>query len=99
MAGYIDVPHAQLSSAALEALLEEFITREGTDYGLVEHTLESKKASVRAQLERGHVVIVFDPESESVTLLRREELVNAPSEGEGYVDEDEHVRADSELVR
>lgn len=79
MAGYVTVPHAQLSSEALEALLEEFITREGTDYGLVEHTLEQKKASVRAQLTRGHVVIVFDPESESVTLVRREELSQVSS--------------------
>ncbi len=98
MAGFVTVPHAQLSTAALEALLEEFITREGTDYGLVEHSLDAKKKSVRAQLERGHVVIVFDPESESVTLLRREELARAPDEAEERVEGDADSRAEFEPV-
>lgn len=77
MAEYVSVPHEQLSDAALEALLEEFVTREGTDYGLHEHSLDQKKASVRAQLTRGDAVIVFDTDSESVTLMLRTELARA----------------------
>jgi len=82
MAGYVEVPADRLSAEALEALLEEFVTREGTDYGLHEHSLGQKKASVRAQLARGEAVIVFDARSESVTIARSSELQNA-----GPVDE------------
>lgn len=63
------IPHEQLSDSALRGLMEEFITREGTDYGWEETSLERKVEQVRRQIERGEVVIVFDPATESVTLL------------------------------
>jgi len=77
MTEHVYVPYDQLTSDALEALLEEFITREGTDYGLHEHSLAQKKDSVRAQLMRGDVVIVFDPRAESVTLIPKRDLSRA----------------------
>ena len=60
---------------ALEGLIQEFVTREGTDYGLREYTLQEKVQSVRRQLERGEVVIAFDLEHGTATLLARTELV------------------------
>jgi uncharacterized protein len=63
------IPHQQLSADALQGLIEEFITREGTDYGHTEVALEAKVEQVRRQLERGEVVIVFDPATESVSLV------------------------------
>lgn len=63
------IPHQQLSPSALQGLIEEFITREGTDYGLEEVSLQDKIAQVKRQLERGEVVILFDTASETVTLL------------------------------
>lgn len=63
------IPHEQLSSDTLQGLIEEFITREGTDYGQEEVSLDTKVAQVLRQLQRGDVVIVFDPSSESVSLL------------------------------
>jgi hypothetical protein len=65
------IPHQQLSAEALDGLIEEFITREGTDYGWEEVALASKVTQVRRQIERGDVVIVFDPASESVSLLTK----------------------------
>jgi uncharacterized protein YheU (UPF0270 family) len=67
----IEVPASELSRGVLRALVEEFVTRDGTDYGAVEQTLESKVAAVLRQLERGEVRIVFDPESETTTLVSR----------------------------
>ncbi len=67
------IPHEQLSDSALRGLMEEFITREGTDYGWEETSLERKVEQVRAQIERGDVVIVFDPATESVSLLTKHE--------------------------
>jgi uncharacterized protein YheU (UPF0270 family) len=74
MASHIEVPADGLSPEALEGLVEEFITREGTDYGLREHSLDDKRAAVLKQLTRGEVAIIFDFESESTTLVSRQEL-------------------------
>jgi uncharacterized protein YheU (UPF0270 family) len=68
------VPHMSLSAEALRGVIEEFVTREGTDYGVQEHSLARKHDQVAQQLEAGEVVIVFDVESESVSLIRREQL-------------------------
>jgi uncharacterized protein len=65
----IEVPHTLLSPDALRGLVESFVLREGTDYGAREFTHEQKVAQVIAQLESGDARIVFDPETESVTLL------------------------------
>jgi len=70
----IEVPSQSLSPEALAGLVDEFITREGTDYGAREHSLEEKRSSVLQKLERREVAIVFDFESESTTIVRREEL-------------------------
>ena len=68
----IEVPHTLLSPDALLGLVESIVLREGTDYGAREFTHEQKVAQVMAQLESGDARIVFDPETESVTLLVRE---------------------------
>jgi hypothetical protein len=49
-------------------VIESFVLREGTDYGEREFSLEQKVAQVRTQLERGQARILFDPESNTVTL-------------------------------
>lgn len=75
------IPQQQLSAEALQGLIEEFITREGTDYGWQEMSLSSKVAQLRKQLDLGEIVIVFDVATESVSLLsRREAALLAQSE-------------------
>lgn len=76
--GYVLVPASALSPEALASLIQEFVTREGTDYGLREFSLEEKVQSVRRQLDRGEVVIAFDLERESATLVLRAELPKDP---------------------
>ena len=66
----IVVPWDQLSATALRGVIEEFVTREGTEYGLDEVELETKVAQVRRQLERGEVAVVFDAKTESVGLVQ-----------------------------
>jgi uncharacterized protein len=65
----VEIPAEKVNEALLSALIEEFVTREGTDYGFVEYSLEDKIASVRDQLARGEAVIVFDEETESVDIV------------------------------
>jgi len=67
----VEVPYGQLSADLLHAVIESFVLREGTDYGEKEIPLADKVARVMSQLKRGEVKIVFDPESESVTIAVR----------------------------
>jgi uncharacterized protein YheU (UPF0270 family) len=65
------IPYKQISPDALQGLIEEFITREGTDYGEMEFSLAQKVSQVERQLTRGDIVIVFDPATESVSILTK----------------------------
>lgn len=69
----VEIDPQQLSNEALLGVIDNFITREGTDYGVNEVSYDSKVQSIRRQLERGDVKIVFDPTSESVTLMTKSE--------------------------
>jgi uncharacterized protein YheU (UPF0270 family) len=64
----VAVPHTELRADVLRSVIESFVLREGTDYGERELSLESKVARVMRQLERGEVQIVFDSETDSVTI-------------------------------
>ena len=55
-----EVPYTALGAETLRRLIEEFVSRSGTDYGRVEKTVDRKIADVMRQLERGEVRIVFD---------------------------------------
>lgn len=68
----MEIPPSLLAPSTLRAVIEEFVTREGTDYGDHVYSLEEKVAQVEAQLARGEVRLLFDPETESVTLAPSE---------------------------
>jgi uncharacterized protein YheU (UPF0270 family) len=62
-----------LSQEALQGLIEAFITREGTDYGMHEVSLEDKVQQIKALLRTGDVLIVFDAGTESTTLMTQQQ--------------------------
>jgi uncharacterized protein YheU (UPF0270 family) len=64
------VPYTELAADLLHAVVESFVLREGTDYGEKEFSLEDKVAHVIGQLRRGEARIVFDPETETVSIMR-----------------------------
>ena len=68
----IQIPPRELSDASFEAVLEEFITREGTDYGAVELSLQAKIAQLKQQVLDGKAVIVFDPKLSSTHIASAE---------------------------
>ncbi len=70
----IEIPADRLSAEVLGAVIEEFILREGTDYGSYEASLENKIDQVRGQLKRGEVLITFDPATENCNLLTRHQF-------------------------
>lgn len=63
----------QLSQESLLGIIDNYILREGTDYGMHELTHAKKREELLAKLNGGEVVIVFDGESQSVTLLAQED--------------------------
>ncbi|MEW5250311.1 YheU family protein [Microbulbifer sp. 2201CG32-9] len=68
------IPFTELAPDTLRNLLEEYATREGTEYGEREIGLDQKVTSLRCQLESGEVVIWFEPGEESVNLVLAREL-------------------------
>jgi uncharacterized protein YheU (UPF0270 family) len=68
----VEVPYGELPADLLNAVIESFVLREGTDYGEKELSLQDKVARVISQLKRGEAKILFDPESESVTITVRQ---------------------------
>jgi len=69
-----EVSPDDLSPQALRGLLEEFVTRDGTDYGAIERGLEEKIAQVMAQLRAGEARIVFDPATETANIVLAQDL-------------------------
>ena len=65
----IKIPLNTLSPAALDGVIEEYVMREGTDYGHRNYSLDDKRAQVMAALAAGRAVITFDPITESTTIL------------------------------
>ena len=59
----------QLEPDTLRAVIESFVLREGTDYGLHETSLEVKVAQVLRQVHRGEAHITFDPGTASVNIV------------------------------
>ena len=73
MAQFIAIPPASLQVETLQALLEEFASRDGTDYGWREQSLEEKVAQLRRGLEGGALTLLYDSESEYWDLVERDQ--------------------------
>jgi uncharacterized protein YheU (UPF0270 family) len=65
----IRVAPDDLEPDTLRAVIESFVLREGTDYGVHEASLDAKVAQVLIQLRRGEAHITFDPATESVNVV------------------------------
>ena len=59
------IPHAELSPTALRGVVQEFVTRDGTDHSSVERRIEA----VLRQLDAGRVEVHFDEESETCNIV------------------------------
>ncbi|KJF95699.1 hypothetical protein UB33_15190 [Photobacterium angustum] len=68
------IPWQDIAPETLTNLIEQFVLREGTDYGEVEMSLENKVNYVIQQLKSGDAVIVFSELHESVDIKLRNQL-------------------------
>ncbi|MBU0483940.1 MAG: YheU family protein [Proteobacteria bacterium] len=65
----VEVPYEQLDPETLHRMIEEFVTRDGNDWGDVGGTLENKIAQVLRQLGNRKARIVFDLKSETANIV------------------------------
>ncbi|MAC13187.1 MAG: hypothetical protein CL539_00720 [Alcanivorax sp.] len=69
----IIVPWKDLPADTLTNLIEEFVTRDGTDYGDQEIPTATKVEQVRNQLKKQEAFVVFDEITESVSVMGKEQ--------------------------
>ncbi|MCP1651632.1 MULTISPECIES: YheU family protein [Pseudomonas] len=67
------IPFELIEADTLNNLLEDFVTREGTDNG-DDTPLDVRVERARHALKRGEAVIVFDPESQQCQLMLKSEV-------------------------
>ena len=69
------IPVNKLSLEALQGVIEEFISRAGTDYGEVEASADTKFRQVKQKLETGSAVLIFDDETETTNIFLADDPV------------------------
>lgn len=69
------IPLDQLHPETLQRVVEEFVTRDGTDYGKTDIPLETKIRQVRRQLETGAAVLLYDRETQTCTIFSGDDPV------------------------
>jgi uncharacterized protein YheU (UPF0270 family) len=81
VAQFVEIPSSRLQPDVLQALLEEFATRDGTDYGERETSLVQKVDSLVRQLTRGDIKLLYDADSEQWDLVAQDEASALLDEG------------------
>ena len=69
------IPVNKLSVKALQGIIEEFISRNGTDYGAIEASWETNVKQVKDKLKSGLAVLVFDDETETTNIFLADDPV------------------------
>lgn len=67
------IPYDELSPDALQALVEDFVTRDGTDYGAEDISTKEKASRLLALLKSGDMLITYDEQTQSCGLIPRHE--------------------------
>ncbi|WP_417223838.1 YheU family protein [Amphritea sp.] len=68
------IPWEQLQPDTLTSLIKEFVTRDGTDYGFSETSLDTRIEQVRAKLRNGEAVVLFSQSTGLCNIVARERL-------------------------
>jgi len=74
------IPLTQLSTETLDAIIENFVLREGTEYGSEDVTLSDKITQVRQQLAQGSALLVYSELHETVNILPIDQFVEDSDE-------------------
>ncbi len=70
------IPYTKLSPTTLRAVVQEFVTRDGTDHSSVEPRIEN----VLQQPEAGRVELHFDDQTETCNIVTVDAVENPPTD-------------------
>jgi uncharacterized protein YheU (UPF0270 family) len=65
----VEVPYKRLDPETLRNVIQEFVTRDGADWGEVGGTLEEKIDLVMQQLRKRKVKVVFEMKSQTANIV------------------------------
>ena len=65
----VEVPYKRLDPETLRNVIQEFVTRDGADWGEVGGTLEEKIDLVMQQLINRKVIVVFEIKSQTANIV------------------------------
>lgn len=68
------IPYSELSADTLQALIEDFVTRDGTDYGLEEMSMQAKASQLLVLIKSGELLITYNEDTETCGIVAREAL-------------------------
>lgn len=68
------IPFDSLEQDTLENVLNDIVSRDGTDYGDYDLSLEQKREQALRALRSGEAVLLFDTESETIQLVLKTAL-------------------------
>ena len=68
------VPWEDINADTLTRLLEEFASRDGTDYGDYEISLADKVNQLKVQLQQKRILVVYSELHESVNIVPAEQF-------------------------
>ena len=78
------IPLEQLPAETLTAIIEDFILREGTEYGAEEVSKAAKIRQVKKQLSEGSAVLVYSELHESINILPSDQFKAGMEEQQPY---------------
>jgi len=65
----VEIPYRRLDPETLRNLIQEFVSRDGADWGEAGGTLEEKVEQVLQQLRLGKVRLVFDLATQTANIV------------------------------
>ena len=68
----VEIPPEALEPETLRRIIEEFVLREGTDYGHADFSLDQKVKAVEKQLREGKVLLTYSAAEGTVNLVTRQ---------------------------
>jgi len=69
----VNIPWDKLSPETLMAIIKEYVTRDGTDYGEVDVPLEQKIMQVQNEIISGKALVLFDTKDQSCNIFSSED--------------------------
>lgn len=70
------IPYDSLAPDTLETILDDIVSRDGTDYGDYELSVAQKRQQALQSLKKGEAVLLFDTESETIKMVRKEDMTH-----------------------